>query len=408
MGYEPVRLPAALQGFLEVTVGMKWPNGNEVLLGESADVWLRLGEVLEGARGAFGDDVSRLGGAMSGEWVDRVVESYSSGMADMFDQLVDAAGKFGDAMLQTAASVQKAKIMIGVFLALLAATIIELAFSFFGAGFIPVVIAAGRAAIGAVLRWLAEKAASLSLREVVLKLTTREGLAALGGVVQRAGVALSGQVGGALSREGLKAAGEVAGRAGRQFVVDVAKYGAFGAGVMGFTSLAIDGVQNLEETEGGQRLREGVDGQGALVMAFMGGLGGALFGAGRSLARGIDNVTADLRSALAGTVLRNLPEVSLEKLSRGLQPLKDVLYSGLQVAVGGVATNVAINVAQGPAGVAAAELLGEEYEGGAAASPLSAGLLGVVSRSQGAGPNFGGAFSGLPGVVEKLRLSVAD
>ena len=72
---------------------------------------------------------------------------------------------------------------------------------------------------------------------------------------------------------------------------------AAGAAFMGALDLAIDGVQNTEHTKGGQQLRHGVDWNSFFMSTVLGALGGGLYGVGRSIGRGLDNVSVDLRNS---------------------------------------------------------------------------------------------------------------
>ncbi|TDV48661.1 hypothetical protein [Actinophytocola oryzae] len=349
-------LPASLQAFLEVTVGMPWPEGDERDLERSSDAWMAFRAGLATARDQYGALAREFDAVLVGETAERVVVLYDSTVPASLDQMIEAADTFAAAMLRAAADFEKTKIMIVAMLVLLAAAIAELLASLFGAFLIPTVVAVARVGIAAVLKQLSVRLGSVSFRQ-------------LGGLSLRAG---------------------------RQLAVDVAKYGLAGAAFMGGLDLAVDGVQNLTTTEGGQQLREGVDWNAFFMSAALGALGGGFYGVGRSLGRAADVLSRDFRTAVGVEIEKMAGREVRSRASRAFQGFADLGYSAMQVAIGGAAANATINVAQGPLASALRKLF--PPEGGASGDsggvlPMAAasdGALSLLGRGRGAAPRLSG------------------
>ena len=185
-------LSAGVQRFFEVVVGMAPAEGDVGALKAMSDTWLWFDGVLErfgeGSRAA----ASGFEQAMSGATADSVVKQYRVLVPEDVDHVRVAVRGFAQATLSAAREFEKADGLFYGMAAMLAAMIVELSWSFVTAPAIPALIAAVRALAMGVMRALVARFGELGLREMTLRLLSREGVALAGeaaGAAGRAGVA---------------------------------------------------------------------------------------------------------------------------------------------------------------------------------------------------------------------------
>ncbi|WP_431878332.1 DUF6531 domain-containing protein [Amycolatopsis sacchari] len=237
---ETTQLPASLQKFFKVTLGMEWPEGSEGGLRAMSGAWSDFAEELETAAAEVLVSAQGIDQAMDGVTATKAVDFLRKDLHDALTQLQDQAHEFAKMAKNAAADIQKTKIMLIAMAAMALATVISLLASLFGAFLVPSVIAAARVGLGALLKELLANIARLTAREI--------------------------------------------GQAAVQLAKDLAKYAALGAGTMGGLDLGIQGIQDWTGD------RDGIDWQSVGGSAAGGAIGGAAFGGVRSAGRGVGNL----------------------------------------------------------------------------------------------------------------------
>ena len=236
-------LPSELQTFFLVTLGMKWPEGDEGGLKDIGRAWSAFADALEIAV----DDAARaaggIGRSMHGMTADRTTEYLNGELADDLTKMIDGARELAKAARNAAADIQKTKIMLIIMGLLALATIIELLYTLIFSWMIPAVKLAAQIGLQAILKKLVAKLAAVTFAE----------------------------------------AGKTALRVGGK----VAQYAAIGAGFMVTLDFSIQAGQVIEgKVEGNGEGRDGFDGKSIGNSAIGGAIGGGMFGLFRGLAKG--------------------------------------------------------------------------------------------------------------------------
>ncbi|GHH56528.1 WXG100-like domain-containing protein [Lentzea cavernae] len=271
-------LPPALQKFFQVVLGMEWPEADEGGLRELRGAWSSAASAAEEFAESVGVDATVLAEALHGALGDQVAGYLRGDVVAGVGDLVSAMRELSHAAETAAADVQKAKIMLIAMAALALATVISLLYSLIFSFMIPAVEAAAQVGLRLVLRELAAKIASLSVRGV--------------------GVATA------------------------KLGVDAAKWGAFGGAFMG----GLDGGIQLGQIAAGRR--HGFDWESLKGSVIGGVIGGAVGGVAHGLSRGVvSGLSAEVRGRVSGSVraLGHFGYASAQVASAGLSnPLINV------------------------------------------------------------------------------------
>ncbi|GHH56444.1 WXG100-like domain-containing protein [Lentzea cavernae] len=250
---DTTHLPAALQKFFQVVLGLEWPEAGEGGLRDLRHAWWDAASAVEDFADLVGADAVVLTEALHGALGDQVVGYLRTDLADGVTELVAGMRELSRAAGTAAADVQKAKIMLIAMAALALATVISLLYSLIFSFMIPAVEAAAQVGLRLVLRELAAKIASLSVREV--------------------------------------------GAAAVKLGVDAAKFGAFGGAFMG----GLDGGIQLGQIAAGGR--ESFDWESLKGSVIGGVVGGAVGGVAHGLSRGVvSGLSAEVRGRVSGSV----------------------------------------------------------------------------------------------------------
>ncbi|WP_051791086.1 hypothetical protein [Amycolatopsis jejuensis] len=229
-----VHLPAGLQKFFKVVLGMSWPEGDEYSLWQMSYAWTQFGVDLADLAARVEALSPKAAEAMKGKTAD-AFNDYLNTLSKGFREGKTTADGFAKTTKNAAADIQKTKIMFIAMAAMALATVIALIASLFGAFAVPAYEAGVRAALTAI--WNALVAA--------IKRTTLKSLAQ---VITR-------------------------------IVWTATKYAAVGAGLMGGLDGGIQVWQNMTGDRDGFDLK-------SIKNSFIGGaIGGAVFGAGAGGAR---------------------------------------------------------------------------------------------------------------------------
>ncbi|MFC9250444.1 WXG100-like domain-containing protein, partial [Amycolatopsis thailandensis] len=340
---EPVELPDSLQKFFKVALGMEWPEANEQGLKMISAAWSSFASDLRTLEGGLESGARGVDGALDGEFGEALRGFVGGDLVAGVAELATIADSLSKAAKRGFADVQKAKILMSVMAALALASIIELLLSLWFAWLAPVVAAAARVTIMMVLRALQRALASITVRQL--------------------------------------------GRAAVTLTVDMAKFGAFGAVLMGSLDAIIQGFQMT----GKDPLREEFDSRSVINSVVSGAIGGAGAGVSHSLAKLVRSGGRDAREKLAELV----PAAGIP---RHLVMLGQGLYAvGQMVAV--LATTPLVNVATGSH---------EAFWGGFLGA---VGALGGGKTGEGA-PGSGGKAGDLskvsvdPGRVERVLAEI--
>ncbi|RSN39695.1 hypothetical protein DMC64_37130 [Amycolatopsis sp. WAC 04197] len=303
-----VKLPAELQKFFLVTLGMSWPEGNDQALAALERAWREFEVAVREFEDAARTGGGGVGAALAGDtgdffasWLGREVVSGAEALEKSAEGLAKMART-------AAADVVKAKVMMIAMAALALATIIHLLATLVGAAFVGLAMLTARQALMAVWRSLVAKMQALG----ALKLNKE------------------------LAVQVVRAAGRAA--------VPVVGFAAAGAGIMGGLDLSIQLGQIVADT------RDELDGK-SLVGSFVGGaLGGAfagLFHGGAVWVRGVAGRGAEKEAggllaeklAVKGVTAESLAAagdrlvVAKELFPGSVQALGHVGYGAGQVAV---------------------------------------------------------------------------
>ncbi|RSN38420.1 hypothetical protein DMC64_42455, partial [Amycolatopsis sp. WAC 04197] len=331
-----MHIPPEVRKFLEVTLGLSWPESDDQGLVALWKTWEAVKEAVAVYEAAARRAGSAIPQALQGDTGEFFTQFLSATIPDGLTGLGEAAGELAKMSQNAAADVYKTKVMFVVFAAFTLASIIHLMATLIGALFTGAVIAAARVALTAIWKALVLRLSELSIR---------------GGLSHATRTAL------------LKAAKDIA--------IKVGGFAAFGAALMGGTDF---GVQARQIADGD---RNGWDTKSLTSSLVGGALGGAFAGIFHSAAGAIRKTAFDLRDRL------DIDPAHLEKLvpgAPGTVTAKDVItainkplaaFGDAGYATGQVITTIAtaplINLALGaPAGNPALGALGalSKYGGG--------------------------------------------
>ncbi|TVT18520.1 hypothetical protein FNH05_35485, partial [Amycolatopsis rhizosphaerae] len=188
---ETTHLPAGLQHFFKIVLGMEWPEGSEGGLKAISRAWSQFHDDLEAALGELPSITNDLDRSFDGVTASSIVGFMRGDLSTGLGELRDQAADFAKQAKNAAADIQKTKIMLIVMAAITLAAVIELLASLFGAIFVPVVEAAARLALRELLQQLLERMSAITFRQVLnqawkLTLTTAKwaagGAAFMGGL----------------------------------------------------------------------------------------------------------------------------------------------------------------------------------------------------------------------------------
>ncbi|GHH56577.1 WXG100-like domain-containing protein [Lentzea cavernae] len=252
-GNGTAHLPAGLQKFFQVVLGLEWPEANEGGLRELRDAWSSSATAVEAFSEVVDADAALVAEALQGALGEQVLGYLRTDLADGVGEVVEAMRELSRAAGTAAADVQKAKIMLIAMAALALATVISLLYSLIFSFLVPAVEAAAQVGLRLVLRELAARIASLSVRGV--------------------------------------------GASAVKLGVDAAKFGAFGGVFMG----GLDGGIQVGQIVAGQR--EGFDWESLKGSVIGGVVGGAVGGVAHGLSRGVvSGLSAEVRGRVSGSV----------------------------------------------------------------------------------------------------------
>ncbi|GAB3730641.1 hypothetical protein GCM10027598_53000 [Amycolatopsis oliviviridis] len=347
-----VKLPAELQTFFLVTLGMPWPEGDDAALSELARAWREFEAAAEEYREAVRAGGVGVPAALVGETGEFFTSYLGGDVVSGVEALGESASGLAGMAKTAAADVVKAKVMMIAMAAMALATIIHLLATLIGAAFVGLAQLTARQALMAIWRGLVAKMHAL----VTMKLN------------QELGIRLVKAIG----------AGVVAA------TPHTVKFALAGAGIMGGLDLSIQTGQiaagKRDELDGKSLL--GSFGGGALGGAFAG-----IFHAGavwaRSAAAGWgDNEAARLlaeRMKAEGVTLETLKEagerlaVAPRAIPGSVEALGHLSYGIGQVGVVFITAPV-INLATG--------------------SPHASPWLGMLGALSGFGGGRGGGGAG--------------
>ncbi|MFC9249885.1 WXG100-like domain-containing protein [Amycolatopsis thailandensis] len=248
----PVELPGSLQKFFLVMLGMEWPESDEAGLRGLSVAWGEFAGALEALEEGLVSGGQGVDGALDGEFAEALRGFVNGDLAEGAGELARIAEGLASSAKKTAADVQKGKILMAVMGALALASVIELLLSLWFAWMAPLVMAAARVTIGLVWRALVQAVRSLTVGQV--------------------------------------------GRGVMRLSVDMAKFGAFGAVLMGSLDAAIQGVQISKGD------RDEFDTRSLISSVVSGVIGGAGAGLAHSMAKFVRAGAIAARTRLVETV----------------------------------------------------------------------------------------------------------
>ncbi|MFC5291148.1 hypothetical protein ACFPM7_29205, partial [Actinokineospora guangxiensis] len=243
-------LPAGLQKFFKVTLGMTWPEGSEGGLKAMSQAWLDFQDSAGLRAGEIEALIPRLNQAMQGVTADALAD-YLKEVGVGLREVETAAGEFAKMTKTAAADIQKGKIMLIAMAAMVLATVISLIASLFGAFAVPGALAAGRIALGEIWKAIVKKITQLTWQkaaEFAAKLTWTMG-----------------------------------------------KYAAGGAAFMGGLDLSIQGIQIAFDGKDGVSGRDEIDWESIKGSVVGGAIGGAAFGAFHGIGKGIAGIGKNVK-----------------------------------------------------------------------------------------------------------------
>ncbi|WP_224390431.1 hypothetical protein [Pseudonocardia sp. ICBG1293] len=171
---EVVRLPPELQTFFEVTIGLRWPEGSEAGLKAIAGAWYDFAEALDDSAGDASTFASDVDGAMEGDTAQALGSFIKEYLQSPMLSYSDAARELGKTAQNSAADIQKQKILFITMAAIAFATVVFLLSTLIGALFAPIVISGVRVALWAALKELINKLLT-NAPKMALKFLTRTG-----------------------------------------------------------------------------------------------------------------------------------------------------------------------------------------------------------------------------------------
>ncbi|WP_460429089.1 WXG100-like domain-containing protein, partial [Amycolatopsis oliviviridis] len=157
-----VKLPPELQKFFLVTLGMSWPEGNDVALSVLERAWREF----EVAAGEYQDALRASGAGVDAALVGQTGEFFASylgrDVVSGVEALGEASGSLAGMAKTAAADVVKAKVMMVAMAAMALATIVHLLATLIFAFMAGAAILTARAALMAVWRALVAKMRALA------------------------------------------------------------------------------------------------------------------------------------------------------------------------------------------------------------------------------------------------------
>ncbi|MEA2687135.1 MAG: hypothetical protein QOE93_2330, partial [Actinomycetota bacterium] len=238
------RLPAELQRFFEVTLGLKWPEGDEGGLKAISRAWSAFADELDIASEDVASAANGIGRSLRGATSTRTTEYLNDKVVATIAEMAGVSRELANAARTAAADIQKTKIMLIAMAVMAMIMIAFLLWSIFTAFLVPAV----------------ELAAQVGLRELLKQLLAQ---------IQRLTV-------------------KRAALAGLRLGGDIAKYAAGGAAFMFTLDFGIQTGQVIEgKVEGGAEGRGNYDWKSIGNSTIGGAIGGALFGAFHGITVGV-------------------------------------------------------------------------------------------------------------------------
>ncbi|MEU3764968.1 hypothetical protein AB0E55_07895 [Amycolatopsis keratiniphila] len=185
--YESTELPASLQKFFLVVLGMEWPEASEGGLRAISRAWSGFAESLEDLGEAFTVSASDLDSAMDGEFADAAVELLRKDLAADVAGMIENARDLAKAAKATALDVQKVKILLIAMAAMVFAMIAQLLATVIFSFLAPAARLAAQISMREVLRHLVLKIQQLTIRQAGTAMVSLAGktvkFAAIGGAI---------------------------------------------------------------------------------------------------------------------------------------------------------------------------------------------------------------------------------
>lgn len=246
---EAHHLPDSLQKFFKVVLGMEWPEASEAGLAEIQSAWEGFSRQLGVLDAALVSGAADVDGALDGQFAQALTGYVGGDLVTGVRELTAQSDDLVKATKNTLADVQKSKIIMIAMAALALATVIELLATIIFAWMVPAVEVAAQVGIRLAMRQLIQKIQSITVRQAA------------------------------------KTAGTLA--------VDMAKFAAFGASVMGGLDALVQGIQIANDD------RDGFDVKSFENSVIGGAIGGAGAGVAHSGAKFIRAGARDAKETLA-------------------------------------------------------------------------------------------------------------
>ncbi|MGW4132282.1 WXG100-like domain-containing protein [Amycolatopsis japonica] len=162
--YESTELPASLQKFFLVVLGMEWPEASEGGLRAISRAWSGFADSLEDLGEAFDVAASGLDSAMDGEFAGAAVDLLRKDLAVSVAGMIDNARDLAKAAKTAALDVQKAKILLIAMAAMVFAMIAHLLATIIFSFLVPAAKLAAQISMREVLRHLVMRIQQLTIR----------------------------------------------------------------------------------------------------------------------------------------------------------------------------------------------------------------------------------------------------
>ncbi|WP_340687930.1 hypothetical protein LCL61_18230 [Amycolatopsis coloradensis] len=185
--YESTELPASLQKFFLVVLGMEWPEASEGGLRAISRAWSCFADSLEDLGEAITVSASGVDSAMDGEFAGAAVEFLRKDLASSVAGMIDNARDLAKAAKTTALDVQKVKILLIAMAAMVFAMIAHLLATVIFSFLVPAARLAAQISMREVLRHLVTKVQQLTIRQAGTAMVSLAGktvkFAAIGGAI---------------------------------------------------------------------------------------------------------------------------------------------------------------------------------------------------------------------------------
>ncbi|RSN45196.1 hypothetical protein DMC64_20375 [Amycolatopsis sp. WAC 04197] len=265
-----MHIPSDVRRFLEVTLGLSWPESDDRGLTALRRAWAEFEAAVTIYEDAVGEAGVAAAEALTGETGEFFGEYLTALVPKGLDGLAEASGELARMAQNAAADVYKTKVMFVVFAAFTLASVLHLLATLIFAALAGVVITTARVALAAIWRALVERLSNLTVAAVV--------------------------------------------HGARKAATQAAAFAGFGAALMGGTDF---GVQARQIADGD---RDGWDTR-SLTSSFAGGaLGGAfagLFHAGAGLIRGTALTLRDRLDVRPGLLDELVPGSAVKGVTAG-------------------------------------------------------------------------------------------